>query len=130
MGQSVDVIVNFLRAHPEARHYEASPRGEVTGGYGLTRHQYLTVFQLLSGMTNQLRTLVSMALITAAFAMGFVHSAASGASEPIMEETAYEIGVEAYIYLYPLVTMDLTRRQATNIEPNKRPGRGPMNAIE
>ena len=81
-------------------------------------------------MTYQLRTLVSMAIIPAALAIGFVHSAASAASEPITEETLYEIGVEAYIYLYPLVTMDLTRRQATNIEPNKMPGRGPMNAIK
>ena len=78
-------------------------------------------------MTYQLRTFVSMALIPAALAIGF---AASAASEPITKKTAYEIGVEAYIYLYPLVTMDLTRRQATNIEPNKMPRRGPMNAIK
>ena len=36
---------------------------------------------------------------------------------------------EAYVYLYPLVTMDLSRRQATNVEAGKRPGFGPPNAF-
>ena len=44
-------------------------------------------------------------------------------------EDLYEIGVEVYTYLYPLVTMDITRRQMTGIEPGKRPGRGPMNTF-
>ena len=37
------------------------------------------------------------------------------------------IAAESYVYLYPLVTMELTRLQSTNIEPGKMPGRGPMN---
>jgi hypothetical protein len=44
-------------------------------------------------------------------------------------DDAHDVGVNAYIYLYPLVTMDLTRQQATNIEPGKRPGCGPMNTF-
>ena len=44
-------------------------------------------------------------------------------------EAAHEIGVEAYIYFYPLVLMELTRRQLTNIEAGKMPGRGPMNTF-
>src|SRR5262249_34175031 len=40
-----------------------------------------------------------------------------------------EIGTEAYIYFYPLVTMDLTRRQMTNAEPGKALGRGPANTF-
>lgn len=42
---------------------------------------------------------------------------------------AHGVGINAYIYLYPLVTMERTRRQAINIEPGHRPGFGPMNAF-
>lgn len=44
------------------------------------------------------------------------------------EETR-AIAEEAYIYFYPLVSMDVTRRQLTNIEADKMTGRGPMNTF-
>src|SRR5258708_23145482 len=47
----------------------------------------------------------------------------------INEQEAYEIGVEAYTYFYPLVLMDVTRCQAVNVEPGKAFGRGPMNTF-
>jgi hypothetical protein len=47
----------------------------------------------------------------------------------INRQEAYEIGIEAYIYLYPLVLMDATRRQAVNVEAGKVIGRGPMNTF-
>ena len=43
------------------------------------------------------------------------------------EEEAHAIGVDAYLYLYPLVTMDLTRKQLTNQEPSPGGIGGPMN---
>jgi hypothetical protein len=54
-------------------------------------------------------------------------SFAAQAQSIITEQEAHAIGVNAYIYFYPLVTMDVTRRQFTNIEPGKELGKGPMN---
>jgi hypothetical protein len=48
---------------------------------------------------------------------------------PVTEEEAHAIGVDAYLYFYPLITMDLTRLQFTNVEPGKDPLKGPMNTF-
>jgi hypothetical protein len=52
---------------------------------------------------------------------------AQSAASAITEQEARAISVDAYVYLYPLVTMDVTRKQFTNIEPGKELGKGPMN---
>ena len=51
------------------------------------------------------------------------------AADPLSAEDAYEIGIEAYHYLYPLILMDITRRVMTNLEPGKKPSMGPMNVF-
>ncbi|HTV33360.1 MAG TPA: DUF1254 domain-containing protein [Methylocella sp.] len=43
-------------------------------------------------------------------------SAGVYAAERISEDEAHAIGVQAYLYLYSLVTMDLTHKQLTNVE--------------
>ena len=42
---------------------------------------------------------------------------------------AQAIAQEAYIYLYPLVLMDLTRKQLINLDPKVSPMGGPANAF-
>ena len=51
------------------------------------------------------------------------------ADEPITQEAAHAIGVDAYLYFYPLITMDITRKQSVNVEPGKEFGKGPMNTF-
>jgi hypothetical protein len=67
-------------------------------------------------------------LVSAAVSLGAV--ALGAHADPISEQEAYEIGVEAYVYAYPLVTMELTRRQVTNVpRTGLVQGRGPMNSL-
>jgi hypothetical protein len=53
----------------------------------------------------------------------------TSAQPAITEQEAHAIGVDAYLYFYPLVIMDITRKQSTNIEPGKEVGKGPMNTF-
>jgi hypothetical protein len=45
------------------------------------------------------------------------------------EDVVRAVGVDAYLYFYPLVLMDITRKQSTNIEAGKEIGKGPMNTF-
>ncbi len=53
----------------------------------------------------------------------------SSSVRTLTDQEALDVAVEAYVYLYPLVMMDTTRRQAVNVEAGKVFGRGPMNAF-
>ena len=70
------------------------------------------------------QTLTAVALTVAAAA---IFPLVSQAQPKITAEEAHAIGVDAYIYFYPLLSMDITRKQFTNIEPGKEFGKGPMN---
>ena len=51
------------------------------------------------------------------------------AQTKLSEQEARAIAVQAYLYFYPLLSMDITRKQSTNIEPGKEFGKGPMNTF-
>ena len=70
------------------------------------------------------QALTAVALTVAACA---IFPLASHAQAKVTAEEARAIGVDAYLYFYPLLTMDITRKQFTNIEPGKEFGKGPMN---
>src|SRR6516162_4505572 len=62
------------------------------------------------------------------FAMSAVFGAASASAQTALsEQEAHAIGVAAYLYFYPLVSMEITRKVATNVEAGKIPGFGPAN---
>jgi hypothetical protein len=56
-------------------------------------------------------------------------AAPSRSHAAISEQEARAIGVDAYLYFYSLISLDLTRKQSTNIEAGKEVGKGPMNAF-
>jgi len=56
-------------------------------------------------------------------------SLAAQAQSAITEEEAHAIGVDAYLYFYPLISFDVTRLYSTNIEPGKEPLKAPMNTF-
>jgi hypothetical protein len=66
-------------------------------------------------------------LFAACVLTSLVASVAIGAETPIAEQEAHAIGVDAYLYLYPLVTMDITRKVVTNAQADEIVGFGPAN---
>lgn len=66
----------------------------------------------------------------AALILALLSSLSVGRAEApaVTEEDAHAIGVDAYLYLYSLVTMDLTRLQFTNVQ-SVEAFKGPMNVF-
>ena len=54
-------------------------------------------------------------------------STPAGSAGEVTAAEAAEIAREAYIFLYPLVTMEVTRKISTNVPAGVRTGLGPMN---
>ena len=69
--------------------------------------------------------------LAAIFGVGLLAALAGPANtQPaITEQEAHAIGVDAYLYFYPLISFDVTRLYSTNVEPDKEPLKAPMNTF-
>ncbi|SCB12002.1 Uncharacterized conserved protein [Bradyrhizobium shewense] len=72
---------------------------------------------------------IRMMLLTLSLLAMFVPLKGTNAEQAISEEEARAIGIDAYVYFYPIVSFDVTRKQSTNIEAGKEIGKGPMNTF-
>lgn len=60
--------------------------------------------------------------------LSFIVVFAMGAqAATVTPQEVREIATEVYLYFYPMISMEISRQQMTNIEPGKVPGFGPMN---
>lgn len=70
---------------------------------------------------------LAMTLIASSLTL---HANVARADVPTLStQEIHDIAVNAYLYFYPLLSIDVTRRQATNVEAGKELGFGPMNAF-
>jgi len=77
-------------------------------------------------MSNYFKLLVVVCMIVQLVAFGCATLSATSPDTKRSEQRAYEIGVQAYVYAYPLVLMEVTRRVSTNA-PAPAGSLAPMN---
>lgn len=76
--------------------------------------------------------IVAIAAVTLLATAGMPPSAMAqqpASATAMSQDEAIAIAEEAFIYLYPLITMDVTRKQLTNLPAGKSPIGGPANAF-
>lgn len=76
--------------------------------------------------TNKLVTPPGRTLL-AAFAAAALLAPNTGQAASISEQEAASIAVDAYVYFYPLLSMDVTRKVVVNVPAGAKPGFGPAN---
>jgi hypothetical protein len=74
-------------------------------------------------------TMLKRMLITTTLATLVTWFGPTARAAELTPAEARAIAVEAYIYAYPLVTMDVTRRVMSNVPAGVKPGIGPANAF-
>ena len=78
-------------------------------------------------LADKFKFLKRSAASLAAISLIAIGQPSASRADPITPEEAHDIGVNAYVYFYPLITMDVTRQQLTNVEAGKSEIGGPMN---
>lgn len=74
-------------------------------------------------------SVLNSALIAACSILMAVSNSTVLKAQTITPQQAHDIAVNAYLYFYSPVTMDLTRKQLTNMAPGKTSIGGPMNTF-
>ena len=74
-------------------------------------------------------TAYALSAVVTLGAMAGQSSPIAAQTKPISDQEANAIATDAYLYFYPLVSMDLTRRQMTNLPAGKEPAFGPANTF-
>ncbi|MBB3391773.1 hypothetical protein FHT82_004551 [Rhizobium sp. BK275] len=77
------------------------------------------------GIRRLLRTPLSFVFLS--IASMAIPAVPDAKATSLTEQEAREIGIEAYVYFYPMITMDITRKQLTNMEPKEGGIGGPAN---
>lgn len=88
------------------------------------KYQIAPLVLTLTNMTTKLKILGATVLVAAFTWM--THASAQEATSLLSQEDANEIAAEGYIYFYPLLTMDVTRKVTTNLPAGVKAGLGPM----
>ncbi|MBS0238621.1 MAG: DUF1254 domain-containing protein [Proteobacteria bacterium] len=83
---------------------------------------------MLESSARGRRVLMSALISASSFAIVVGHATAVRA-QTISPQEAHDIAVNAYLYFYSPVTMDLTRKQLINTPPGKGSIGGPMNTF-
>jgi hypothetical protein len=76
-----------------------------------------------------MKTIRTQNILSAAFSCVLAFTTTGIQAQDVSPADAQTIAREAYIYFYPLVLMDVSRKHFTNIEAGKMFARGPMNTF-
>jgi len=63
-------------------------------------------------MNQRTRLLIGLSLAAGSDLLVMPSGAPAAQMPPVTAEEAHAVGVDAYLYFYPLVTMDITRKPA------------------
>jgi hypothetical protein len=76
-----------------------------------------------------MKTTYRQNILTAALASSLAFTSIGAQAKAVSPDEAQAIAQEAYLYFYPIVIMDVSRKHFTNIEAGKMFARGPMNTF-